>query len=197
MYPLVETIKIFNGEIYNLNYHQNRFERSYEICFNKKPFSSLQKAISIPDEFSQGLVKLRFIYGKDQYQLDFSPHRPSPINTLKVIEDNKIDYSLKFKNRSQINRLFEHRGDCDDILIVKNGFITDTSIANIIFYSGDEWITPATPLLRGTCREKLLTEGKIREAIIQIDDLHRFANFSLINAMNCGEFFPTPIENIY
>ena len=76
-----------------------------------------------------------------------------------MIENNKICYSLKLTDRSQINRLLKQKGNYDDILIVKNGFITDTSISNIIFYNGSKWITPAAPLLKGTCRDKLLKEG--------------------------------------
>jgi 4-amino-4-deoxychorismate lyase len=114
-----------------------------------------------------------------------------------VIENNKIYYSLKFTDRSQINGLLKQKGDYDDILIVKNGFITDTSISNIVFYNGNEWTTPATPLLKGTCRDKLLKEGKIKEEIIKINDLHKLKSFCLINAMICGDLLPIPIENIY
>jgi 4-amino-4-deoxychorismate lyase len=45
---------------------------------------------------------------------------------------------------------------CDDIIIVRNGFVTDASYANLIFRKGDEWFTPATFLLAGTMRAFLL-----------------------------------------
>lgn len=196
MFPLVETIKILNGKALNLQYHQKRFDYSFESYFKKKPFCTLQNAISVPEEFTGGVVKLRLLYGKDDYKLEFSCYRPHRTHTLKLIENNEIDYSLKFTDRSQINSLLKQREDCDDILIVKNGFISDTSIANIVFHNGHEWVTPATPLLKGTCREKLLNEGKIKEEVITIDDLFKFRSFSLINAMNCGDFVPIPIENI-
>jgi len=197
MFPLVETIKILNGEIYNLLYHQRRFEYSFEEYFKSKPFFLLQNVIIIPEEFSNGLVKLRFLYNKDDCKLEFSYYKPRKIKTLKVIENNKICYSLKFTDRSQINSLLKQRGNYDEVLIVKNKFITDTSIANIVFYKDNEWITPAMPLLKGTCRDKLLKEGKIKEEIIQINDLHKFKSFCLINAMICGDLLPIPIENIY
>jgi len=197
MFPLVETIKILNGEIYNLLYHQRRLEYSFEVYFKKKPFFLLQNVIIIPEEFSKGLVKLRFLYNKDDCKLEFSYYKPRKIKTLKVIENSKICYSLKFTDRSQINSLLKQRGDYDDVLIVKNKFITGTSIANIVFYKDNEWVTPARPLLKGTCRDKLLKEGKIKEEIIQINDLHKFKSFCLINAMICGDLLPIPIENIY
>ena len=197
MFPLVETIKVLNGKICNLLYHQRRLEYSFEVYFKKKPFFLLQNVITISEEFSNGLVKLRFLYTKDDYKLEFSYYKPRKINTLKVIENNNISYSLKFTDRSQINRLLKQKGNYDDILIVKNEFITDSSIANIVFYNDNEWVTPATPLLKGTCRDKLLKEGKIKEEIIKINDLHKFKSFCLINAMACGDLLPIPIENIY
>ena len=197
MFPLVETIKILNGEIYNLLYHQRRLEYSFEVYFKIKPFFLLQNVITIPEEFSKGLVKLRFLYTKDDCKLEFSNYKPRKIKTLKVIENNKICYSLKFTDRFQINSLLKQRGDYDEVLIVKNKFITDTSIANIVFYNNNEWVTPATPLLKGTCRNRLLKEGKIKEEIIQITDLYKFKSFCLINAMICGDLLPIPIGNIY
>ena len=197
MYPLVETIKVLNGKIYNLQYHQKRLEFSFDEYFNKKPVFLLQNVITIPENFSEGLVKLRFLYNKNDFNLDFSNYTQPRINTLKVIEDNEITYSLKFTDRSQINRLLNQKGVCDDILIVKNDFITDTSIANIVFYEDKEWVTPARPLLKGTCRDKLLKDGKIREETIKLNDLYKFKYFGLINAMNCGDFVPISLKNIH
>ena len=48
-------------------------------------------------------------------------------------------------------------------LIVKDGYLTDTSIANIALYDGYTWFTPAHPLLRGTKRAELLNKQLIVE----------------------------------
>lgn len=37
------------------------------------------------------------------------------------IEANDIDYSYKSTDRTELNRLTAQKGDCDDIVIVKNG----------------------------------------------------------------------------
>lgn len=76
------------------------------------------------------------------------------------------------------------KDDCDDILIIKNKRITDTSIANIVFYNGNRWITPSQPLLEGTCRARLLSEGGIEVDEIMMNDIKLFSQFKLINAMN-------------
>ena len=52
------------------------------------------------------------------------------------------------------------RGACDEILIIKDGHITDTSISNIVFRLPDGWwLTPFTPLLKGIMRTYLLESG--------------------------------------
>jgi 4-amino-4-deoxychorismate lyase len=196
MFPLFETLKILDGEFHNLPYHQRRFEYSFELHFGMKPFFPFQQVVTVPEEFQKGLVKLRLLYTKDDFKLEFSNYSPRRISTLKVIESNNISYSLKFTDRSQINGLLKQKGDCDDILIVKNGLITDTSIANIVFYYGKKWVTPSTPLLKGTCRDKLLNDGTIKEEKIKINDLLKFKGFCLINAMFCGDLLPTPVGNI-
>ncbi len=73
--------------------------------------------------------------------------------------------------------------NCDDILIVKNGIITDTSFSNIAFFDGKQWKTPKSPLLKGTCRERLLCEQKIFEKDINLNDLSNYKCYKLINAM--------------
>jgi 4-amino-4-deoxychorismate lyase len=97
---------------------------------------------------------------------------------------NAIDYSFKFADRRKLDMLFEKRGNCDDIIIVKNGNITDSYVANLIFFDGQTWRTPDTPLLPGTQRAKLLYEGKISECKITPDDLTKYKKVGLINALN-------------
>ena len=67
---------------------------------------------------------------------------------------------------------------------MKNGLITDTSYANIVFWDGQNWLTPSTPLLAGTKRARLLHESKIKEAEIRVDDLIKYEKARIINALN-------------
>jgi len=183
MFPLFESIRIIEGELQNLGWHQKRFEQSYEKLFGIKTNSKLYSKIRIPAEYKRGNVKLRFLYNKDSYAYNFSKYTPVKIYTLKMVIKNNIDYSLKYTDRSDLNYLFELRGDCEDILIIKNGLITDSSISNIVFYDGKSWVTPLKPLLKGACRERLIPEGKISPIDITVDDLKNFSKFKLINAM--------------
>ena len=97
-----------------------------------------------------------------------------------------------------LNSLLKYKDGCDDILIIKNGLITDISFANICFYNGKNWYTPSTPLLKGTCREKLLKQNSIIEKEIGISDLDYFSHFTIINAMRGEELSELiPVKKIF
>jgi 4-amino-4-deoxychorismate lyase len=54
MYQLVETIKCKDGKLYNLRYHQARFNLTRRALFHLKDEISLEKSIKIPNEFQSG-----------------------------------------------------------------------------------------------------------------------------------------------
>ena len=101
-----------------------------------------------------------------------------------MVVSNDISYQYKYTDRDKINLLMEMRGDCDDILIIKNGLVTDSSVANVIFRThGGNWITPVSYLLRGTRRENLLKSGLIEEYPVSFSDINRYTEVRLVNAM--------------
>nr|PZN51593.1 MAG: hypothetical protein DIU61_13050 [Bacteroidota bacterium] len=116
-------------------------------------------------------------------RVELIPYTPRGVQTLLAVRDDSIEYPHKYRDRSAIDRWFGLRGTCDDILIVKNGEITDTSIANIAFRRNGQWYTPANPLLPGTQRQFLIDIGKIKPIAIRKEDVPSFESFRLINAM--------------
>ena len=85
----------------------------------------------------------------------------------------------------------------EEIIVVKNNHITDTSYTNILFLKGKEWFTPTTYLLNGVMRQHLLHEKKIKETEITLQNIKEFSHFQLINAMNdFDDMFIYPIERI-
>jgi 4-amino-4-deoxychorismate lyase len=78
----------------------------------------------------------------------------------------------------------DQRGGSDDILIIKNGMVTDTSYSNVIFRDKiGNWVTPSTCLLKGTRRLNLLKNRIITETDIRVSDLKYYNEIRLINAM--------------
>lgn len=135
---------------------------------------------------------------QEQFQkLEFHPYEIKPIPTLKIVSDNEIEYAHKFVERSALQQLFAQKGHCDDILIVKNGFVTDTSYGTPIFFDGQFWYCSDTPLLDGTQRAAYLLSGKLKADEIRLEDLEKYSHFKVINAMREMETIAAyPIENI-
>jgi len=183
MYHLFETISIRNGIAENLPWHRERFEASYLSLFGKMPGFSLADVLRVPPEARQGHFRCRIDYGKEIKAISFQLVLSREINSLRLVEDNKIDYPYKFADRLRLEKLYTMRGDADDVLIVKNGFITDTSVANILLWDGRQWLTPSEPLLPGTCRARLLDCGEITGAEIKPSELRLFRKVKLINAL--------------
>lgn len=180
---LLETIKCLDGKLSNLQWHNSRFNSARKGYFGLHTRMSLVNFIKVPSSAKKGLFRCRITYSQAINSLEFIPHQFRNIYRLKLIEDNTIDYHLKYANRDRLTELFEKRGHYDDILIVKNGCITDSFAANAVFYDGEQWWTPDTPLLHGTQRARLIAEDKISVCRIRPDDLSKYKKVGLINAM--------------
>jgi len=144
----------------------------------------------------QGLYKCRILYDDRSRKIEFVPYEVRPVRTLRIIEDDRISYEFKYNDRMAINRLFELRENCDDILIVKHGMVTDSSIANIVFKRDKKWFTPWAPLLKGTMRSKLLELNLVQEEEIRLKEIYNFESFKLINAMLEFESGELDVSNI-
>lgn len=181
---LLESIKLENGQWHHLPYHEQRLQRAQLELFGEVTIQDLARQINIPEDARQGVYKCRVVYGREIEQVEFLPYQPRPVRTLRRVHCDAIDYSHKYADRSLLNDLFAKRNGCDDVLIIKNGLVTDTSYANIVFYDGQRWVTPTHPLLRGTQRQSLLDVGLIQAAVIRESHLAHFQKFQIINAFH-------------
>ncbi len=198
MSQFIETIQVLHGELQNLVFHQERFERTRQIALGLKRHPQLAELITVPGGLEQVVLKCRVIYEKEIVRLEYEPYRAHKVHSLKIVYSDSIDYGFKYADRSELEELFRQRAECDDILVVKQGCITDSFYANVVFWDGTEWITPDTPLLAGTMRSSLLRKGIIGERRITRSDLSGFQKVKLINAMNDLQNAPEiPIESIH
>lgn len=175
----LETIKSLDGKVCNIAYHQKRYESVLNF-FGITQYEDLLTHIKPPDI---GLYRCRIVYTIDTLSITYHPYIKRDIKSLKLVTDNKIEYKFKSTNRDKIDMLFRLKEECDDILIVKNSFITDTSIANIALYREGKWFTPKEPLLKGTTRQRLLDAGKLIEKDIAASEIYTYERVQLLNAM--------------
>lgn len=170
-----ETIKCNDSEVYNIYYHEKRIANTIGKNIN------LLEYIYPPNN---NLLKCKIIYTEDEIiDVLFDKYKKRNLKIFKFIITDKIDYKYKYENRDQINTLFSKKTTADEIIIVKNNLITDTSISNIAILIEEQWYTPKTPLLYGTTRQRYIDNGKLKEKDIDINSFKKAEKIALLNAM--------------
>ena len=182
MCRLLESISVVDGVAERIPWHQQRMDAAAKALWAGKA-PSLQQFLSRVVVPREGHHKLRIEYAKDIENYSLNRYTPKRITSLRVVYCDNIHYDYKFANRTEIDRLYALRDGADDILIVRNGLVTDTSYCNVLFYNGLRWVTPLQPLLKGTMREYLLDHGWASESEIFIQEVRTFKKIKLINAL--------------
>lgn len=178
----IESIKLKNGKIYHLSYHQKRVEKTFLTMFSNFNVLNLEhelQKIALPPI---GLYKIRLEYDHTSYKIEIFPYQIKTIRTIQIIHCDTISYPFKSTNRAIFSEL-KNRSFADEIIIIKNGLVTDTSFSNLVFYKENQWFTPNSFLLNGTCRKRLLFERKIQQKPIKQTDIKYFEKIGIINAM--------------
>lgn len=198
-FRLVETMRVENGKILFAEYHNRRMNHvRKELWGCSQPKDITEECVRLMDADAQtgtlsGRERLRNLKGryklhveyddKGFYNLNLQPYHRHEIHSLRLVDGGDIDYHYKYADRSRLNELSLMKDGCDEVIIVKDGLLTDTSFTNIALYDGRQWLTPRRPLLAGTHRQRLLDEGVIHESDIMASDLQHFDRIRLINAM--------------
>ena len=178
---LLETIRLVNGSPMHLAVHQARMDRSRKALFGEVPPLRLDSLT--PPQGIPGVAKWRILYGKEVAESGGMTYIPKRIRSVKLVRGDTISYPFKLADRKIFEDLLALADGCDDVLIIRRGRITDLSYANIAFSDGTGWVTPDTPLLEGTCRARLLKEGRLKEIPIRPGDLSNYREATVINAM--------------
>lgn len=181
MCPFIETICIEQGRIMRLAYHNERMNRTRRLCLGAS--ESLDLAHFISPEACIERTKCRVVYDTEIREVTYSPYHLRPVATLQLVYSDEADYRYKSADRTVLNELFACRAEADDVLVVRQGLLTDTSICNVALWNGEQWQTPAEPLLAGTHRATLLNEGVIEATSISVSDLSGFSRIRLFNAL--------------
>lgn len=173
-----EAIKLKDGILYNLPYHEMRMRRTTEHFFGM----NFPLSVEIPEDKMMGLYKCRIVYSNKIHSIEFIPYSFRTVQRLLLVKNDSIDYAYKYTDRTELNTLLNESG-CDDIIIVEDGYVTDASSSNLVFEDKTGLYTPSSYLLRGTKREYLLDKGVIQERVIKEEDIVKYGSVYLINAM--------------
>lgn len=175
-----ETIRIEDGIVSNLEYHNIRLNHTRASLFGSR--DQIDLADYLGDVPSRGLIKAKIIYNDYILDITYTPYTPKQITHFKPL-DTTIDYHYKYTDRTQLNLLTKNLDASTEIILIKHGLVTDTSIANIAIRQDTTWYTPKSPLLDGTTRARLLDDGFLTPRDITITDVLDADEFALMNAM--------------
>ncbi len=181
---LLESIKILNGKVYNMTFHEQRANHSRKMLFGIERPLNMKKAIVVPEEFKRGLVKCRVIYGESIESVSFTRYEKRKINSAKVIYADEVFYNHKYVIRKELDDLYAKRENFDEIIMIKNGMVTDAYYFNLVFEKEGKYFTSDTPLLHGIQRERLILSQKVREIPIHIDEISSYERVHFVNALN-------------
>ena len=196
MSQFIESIKVEDRKIFLLDHHQKRVDATF-AHFGKEGSINLSEIFRNLDHDEDGLYKLRISYDLNKnFRTQLIPYAISEINNFQLVVNNVYDYSFKFEDRKELEKMLQ-QARSGEIIIVKNNHITDTSFSNLLFKKGKEWFTPSTYLLNGVQRQSVLKNKKIKEAEITLQNIAEYSHFQIINAMNdFDDMFIYPIARI-
>ncbi|MDM1554109.1 aminotransferase class IV [Chryseobacterium indologenes] len=196
MSQFIESIKVEDQKVFLLELHQKRVNQTFSH-FGKEGSIDLAKIYKNLEHDEDGLFKLRISYDLDKrIRTQMIPYAIPEIQDFQLVENNSFDYSFKFEDRKELDKM-KMKSKAEEIIIVKNNHITDTSFSNLLFLKGKDWFTPSSYLLNGVQRQHLLKNKKIKEAEITLQNIKQFSHFQLINALNdFDDMFIYPIDRI-
>ncbi|WP_292656146.1 aminotransferase class IV [Nitratifractor sp.] len=177
---LLETIRIEEGRPLHLEYHNRRFNHSRRKLFGAT--EDLDLADFLTDIPPAGLWRCRVLYTLYMERVEYLPYTLRLPHRFALAEFER-DYAYKYADRSVFERLKREHPEAEELLLYRQGLLTDTTIANIALRRDNVWYTPARPLLEGTTRQRLLEEGRLQLAEIPCDALDAFDELALMNAM--------------
>ena len=173
-FELIETMLIENGEIFLLENHITRLEKSADyflFYFDETKLRDLLKSILINlNTKLQFKLKLMLTkWGEIKFNLESIKRKKNygriVVSKIKINTQNKFQY-FKTSNRKLYNKEFKKckkKGFDDVIFLNENGLIVEGAISNIMIELNNEMITPPIKdgLLNGCYREFILTCQKI------------------------------------
>ncbi|MDY0215503.1 MAG: aminotransferase class IV [Bacteroidales bacterium] len=190
MCHFIESIRLENGNIKLLDYHQNRVNKTILHFFGKKNLINLEKELEKETLPPVGVYKIRILYSQKVHSLEILPYNQLKFSKFQMIPvPNGFDYSFKYSNRTLFEELTKNIKPNTIALFTQNKGLTDGLFANLVFQKNGMLFTPDTPLLNGVQRQYLLKTKQIQEAKISEENINSFEKLGLINAM-------IPIENI-
>lgn len=191
-FELIETMRVENGEIFLLDYHLRRLQESADRFLFPLSIPHIKEALlNYVDKISDTLYRMRISVSPiGKFVIEHNPSigptklrvglAKNPVHSKHLFLYHKTSYRTIYEQARQ------ERLDCEDVLLWnEKGYITESTIANVVVQFGTKMFTPPIHcgLLPGTFRKYLLDTHQIEEREIPIEELNNADTIYLVNSV--------------
>ncbi|NWF66074.1 MAG: aminotransferase class IV [Campylobacterales bacterium] len=180
MSQFFETIKVNRGFIHDMRLHEDRLKSTILKNFGKCEDINFKPLIKPIDK---AFYRCKIHYSNRVEKVEFIEQKKRFFKSFKIVHDNSLVYDFKYSDRKKLEQILLERENCDDVIIVKNSLLTDTTIANIALFINGVWITPKKPLFKGIIRTKLLKSGFLKRRDLRVCDFKKCKKFAIMNSL--------------
>jgi len=195
---LFETIKTVDGQPWALSRHMRRALNSARR--NDQPFPNedlIRSAVTetiAANQFTIGRLRLLFDFDGSfrvthQEYLEIETSARLGIRDLELEVSTPVEKRYPYTQNLQILDEAKSAGFDDYILLNRDGFITETAIANLVFKFEGEWITPplSDGVLPGVMRALLVEKNGVIIRQIQADQLHQIESGFVVSSLKIAQ----------
>ncbi|WP_374331152.1 aminotransferase class IV [Soonwooa sp.] len=196
MLQFIESIKVEDQKIFLAELHQQRMIETFSH-FEKDCRIDILEVFKNLNHDEDGLYKFRLVYDlENNFKTQMLPYSISEIEDFELVTNDNLNYQFKYIDRKNLD-LLKQKSHANEVIILQNGNVTDTSFSNLLFLKDKTWYTPETYLLNGVQRQHLLKQRQIKSTAISVDNILKFSHFQIINALNdFDENYVYPISKI-
>ncbi|OFO60070.1 aminotransferase class IV [Peptoniphilus sp. HMSC075B08] len=189
-----ETIKVVDGRPLFLERHLERLKKSLEFFGISKEIEE-EKILEYIKSSEDKNFALKLIVSDKNFILTSREDNYRKDNKrfkliVSEVRRNSSSKMIYHKSLSYYENIMEHRLALDKgydsaLFINERGEVCETSFANIFFVRDGEIFTPviSSGLLKGTMRDFIIENYKVREEIIYLDDLKNFDEAFISNSL--------------
>ena len=190
-FGLIETMRLEQGELRNLELHLARITSSAEYFgFTLDPISVRAALLALPPGEHPVRVRLQLSKG-GTFEIKAAPlGREKRAVTLAVdtrrIRSDDPFCCHKTTCRSHYEEAAERQPSVDDVIMVNQRYeLVETTVASLLFEIDGTWFTPPLSCggLDGIGRRLLVEDGTVTERLLTIDEIDQVSRFEVVSSL--------------
>jgi para-aminobenzoate synthetase / 4-amino-4-deoxychorismate lyase len=193
-FDLLETLALEDGALRNAADHLARMGRAAaHFGYAWNPATASATLAQLAGAHPQGLRRVRLLLNVGGHaQAQAYPMEASPAQVRLALATTPFDEAgsefVRFKTtrRGHYNAFSSSvPGVFDTLLWNRRGELTECTRGNVAVLLDGNWVTPPLQcgLLDGIGRANFLRQGRIKEAVVRVDDLRRASGLAFINSL--------------